>query len=414
MKRKSIIQYVYWISCFVALFYVEVALGQTHTVRQLESQRKAALEEIEQTRLLLNETKASAKTSLNRLNLISQQVISRKKVISLLNQEISAIDKQINDVNKELVALEEDLKDRKNRYAMLVQNLYTRRASQNKWLFVLSADNFAQSVRRMRYLHEYASWQKMQASLIIKKQEQVDKKQKELEQARKGKVALLAERTQESRTLQQEESEQKAEVQQLKKKQKDLQKKLAQKKRQAEALNRRIEKLIAEEVEKSGKASGGKRQAESRGGYAMTKEERKLSSDFASNRGRLPFPLSGKYRIVAPFGESQHKELKHVRTNNNGIDIQTTGGTDARAVFNGSVTRVFVVPGYNNSVIIRHGNYLTVYSNLSDVYVKAGDKVSTRQAIGKIYTDTESNNETILHFQLWKEKSKLNPEVWLD
>ncbi|MCD8193944.1 MAG: M23 family metallopeptidase, partial [Tannerellaceae bacterium] len=133
-----------------------------------------------------------------------------------------------------------------------------------------------------------------------------------------------------------------------------------------------------------------------------------------NNRGKLPFPVAGRYTIVSRFGEQQNLELKYVMTNNNGIDIQTTPGTDARAVFNGEVTRVFVVPGYNNSVIVRHGNYLTVYSNLSQVYVKAGDKVSTRQPIGKIFTDTEDGNATILHFQLWKEKVKQNPLPWLD
>lgn len=106
--------------------------------------------------------------------------------------------------------------------------------------------------------------------------------------------------------------------------------------------------------------------------------------------------------------------MKYVRTSNSGIDIQTSPGADARAVFNGEVTRVFVVPGYNNSVIVRHGNYLTVYSNLSQVYVKAGDRVSTRQAIGRIYSDPEDGNSTILHFQLWKEKTKLNPQPWLE
>ena len=124
----------------------------------------------------------------------------------------------------------------------------------------------------------------------------------------------------------------------------------------------------------------------------MTKAEKRLSDDFASNKGRLPYPVSGRHTIVAAFGEQQHQELKYVRTNNSGIDIQTAPGTDARAVFNGEVTRVFVVPGYNNSVIVRHGNYLTVYSNLSQVYVKAGDKVSTRQAIGKIFTDTDKEH----------------------
>lgn len=156
------------------------------------------------------------------------------------------------------------------------------------------------------------------------------------------------------------------------------------------------------------------RVADTKGGYAMTKAEKQLSDNFANNRGRLPYPVAGRHTIVATFGEQQHQELKYVRTSNSGIDIQTSPGADARAVFNGEVTRVFVVPGYNNSVIVRHGNYLTVYSNLSQVYVKAGDRVSTRQAIGRIYSDPEDGNSTILHFQLWKEKTKLNPQPWLE
>lgn len=414
MKRIRLIRYVWYVGYLALLLCASRVTAQTHTIRQFEAQRRAALREIEQTTQLLNEARASAQTSLNRLHLISQQVIARKKVISLLNQEIAVLDKQIADATRELAVLEKSLNDRKERYAQLVRNLYTRRASQHRLLFVLSADNFAQSLRRMRYLREYASWQKMQALLIVRKQEELDKKREELGQTRTDKVALLDAREEESRKLQQEESEQKAEVQQLNKKEKNLRQKLAQKRRQAEALNRQIERLIAEEVKRSGKASSGKRKAESNGGYAMTKAERKLSADFASNRGRLPFPLNGKYRIISTFGEHQHQALRHVRTNNNGIDIQTTSGTEARAVFDGVVTRVFVVPGYNNSVIVRHGNYLTVYSNLSHVYVKAGDNVTTRQSIGKIYTDTENNNETVLHFQLWKEKRKLDPELWLD
>ena len=146
----------------------------------------------------------------------------------------------------------------------------------------------------------------------------------------------------------------------------------------------------------------------------MTKAERELSGSFEKNKGKLPFPLSGRYMIVGHFGQQQHQELKYVKINNNGIDLQTTPGTSARAVFDGVVTKVFVMPGYNSSVIVRHGNYLTIYSNLSEVYVKPGQKVSIRQSIGKIYSDPEEGNRTVLHFQLWKETTKLNPEPWLD
>ena len=400
------------------------AFGQKSArVRQLEEQRKKALAEVEMTNQLLQETTQTAQNTLNRLNLLSQQILSRKKVISLLNQELGELDTQITASRREINKLEKELD-----------------GSQDKLLFILSADNFAQSMRRMRYLREYADWQKLQATEIIDKQTEITLKQKELEKTRSEKNALLGTREQESQKLQTEETSQKAEVQQLNKKQKQLKEELRKKQQQANALNRQIEKQIAEEIARAeaeakaarererrarekAKAEGKEpvkepvqeeRVADTKGGYAMTRAEKKLSDDFAGNRGRLPFPVAGRYTIVGTFGEQQHQELKYVRTNNSGIDIQTNPGAEARAVFNGEVTRVFVVPGYNNSVIIRHGNYLTVYSNLSQVYVKAGDKVSTRQTIGKIFTDTESGNATILHFQLWKEKTKLNPTPWLD
>lgn len=417
------------------------AFGQKSArVRQLEEQRKKALAEIEMTNQLLKETTQTAQNLLNRLNLLSQQILSRKKVISLLNQEVGELDDQIVASRREITRLEKELGGKRDNYGKSMQSMFKRRSSQDKLLFILSADNFAQSMRRMRYLREYADWQKQQATEIIDKQTEIALKQKELEKTRSEKNALLSTREQESKKLQTEENNQKVEVQQLSKKQKELKEQLRKKQQQANALNRQIEKQIAEEIARAeaeakaarererrarekAKAEGKapakepiqeERVADTKGGYAMTRAEKKLSDDFAGNRGRLPFPVAGRYTIVGTFGEQQHQELKYVRTNNSGIDIQTTPGADARAVFNGEVTRVFVVPGYNNSVIIRHGNYLTVYSNLSQVYVKAGDKVSTRQAIGKIFTDTESGNATILHFQLWKEKTKLNPSPWLD
>ena len=431
----------FWFVIFM-LSVGSVSAQNSARVRELEKQRKAALAEIEMTSQLLDETRQTARNSLNRLNLLSKQILSRKQVISLLNQEIGEIDKQIAASRRNISQLERELENKRQNYGKSVQSMYKRRSSQDKLLFILSADNFAQSFRRMRYLREYADWQKKQASEIIGKQKEIAGKQKELEKTRAEKNALLGAREDESRKLQTEESSQKEEVQQLNQK---------KKKQQADALNRQIEKQIAEEIARAeaeakaareraaraernrlarekAAASGKKvpetkpeadpvreeRVADTKGGYAMTKAEKRLSDDFASNKGRLPYPVSGRHTIVAAFGEQQHQELKYVRTNNSGIDIQTAPGTDARAVFNGEVTRVFVVPGYNNSVIVRHGNYLTVYSNLSQVYVKAGDKVSTRQAIGKIFTDTEDGNATILHFQLWKEKTKLNPAPWLD
>lgn len=414
---------------------------KSDAVRRLERQRKEALADIEETSRLLGETSKSAQSSLNRLNLLSKQILSRKKVISLLNQELGEIDKEIQGKQRQLGALRRELDEKRANYGKSARALYRRGSSQDRLLFILSAESFAQSLRRMRYLREFAAWQRRQASEIVGKQEEIRRKQAEMEKTRAEKQALLGTRQQESRKLESEEASRKAEVRQLNERQKDLRAALRKKRRQAEALDRQIERQIAEEIARAeaearaarererkqgdksattGKAPARRqpaaesRVAETKGGYAMTKGEKRLSDNFAGNRGRLPYPVTGRHTVVATFGEQQHQELRYVRTNNSGIDIQAAPGAEARAVFNGVVTRVFVVPGYNNSVIVRHGNYLTVYSNLSSVYVKAGDAVSTRQAIGRVYSDPEDGNATILHFQLWKEKTKLNPQPWLE
>lgn len=405
-----------------------------YSAQELERQRKEALKEIELTSQLLKETSANAKTSLNRLNLLSQQLLSRKKIVSLLGEEVATIDRKIKTMSNDIELLDKDLSKTKENYVKSMQSQQQEhRTTQYKMLLILSAENLTQSYRRMRYLREYSDWQKEEAERIVKKQTEIIRRKAELEKSRKDKQELLAQRENENKKLEEEEQLQQKEVRELNKKQKDLQQLLQQKRKEADALNRQIDKLIAEDIKnseknkpietadaKSTEATSGTttkpttaKPAAAKGNYVMTESEVHLSKDFATNKGKLPYPLNGKYTIVSTFGEHQHQELSNVRTNNNGIDIQTTAGTEARAIFKGVVTRVFVMPGFNNNVIIRHGNYLTVYSNLSEVYVKAGDVVATRQAIGKIYTDTEKGHETILHFQIWKERTKLNPVAWI-
>ena len=403
------------------------ALGQNSSrVRQLEQQRKEAQAEIELTNKLLNETTSTAQNSLNRLNLLTQQLANRKRVIDLLNQEVTSIDRQLVSMQNEINRLERELKEKKDSYAKSVRTLGMKRTSQDKLLFILSADGFMQSMRRMRYLREFAAWQKKQAGEIIEKQKEIEAKKQALEKTKAEKQSLLKTREEERKKLQAEEAGQRTEVQNLNRRRQQLQADLRKKRQQAAALDREIERQIAAEIARAAEAAriaaarenastkpADARVANEKGGYAMTQAERQLSGSFEQNRGKLPPPVTARYTIVAGFGEQQHQQLRYVRTNNSGIDLQTSSGAEAQAVFNGEVTRVFVVPGYNNSVIIRHGNYLTVYSNLSEVYVKQGDKVTTSQRIGKVYSDARDGNSTILHFQLWREKTKLNPAPWI-
>lgn len=404
-----------WFILFSCLFGV-VSAQNSARVQALEKQRKEALAEMERINGLIAQTQATTKDYLRRLNLLSEQILSRKKVISLLGQEVEAINAQMNEMSQQIRRLEGELKEKQQNYGKSVRSMYRRQASQDKLLFILSAENFAQSLRRLRYLREYAAWQKRQASEIVEKQTEITQKRNALTQTRQEKQQLLAQQEKERKQLQTEENNQQKEVKALNKKKSQLQAQLREKRKQAQQLDRLIQEQIAREIAEANrkKAADKQRKADVKGGYAMTKAEKALSDNFASNRGRLPYPVAGSYTIVSRFGEQQHEQLKYVRTNNNGIDIQTTPGTDARAVFKGVVTRIFTVPGFNHSIIVRHGNYLTVYSNLSQVYVKTGDRVDTRQALGRIFSDPEEHNATILHFQLWKEKTKLNPAPWLD
>jgi len=390
---------------------------QSPRVKELEKERLATLAEIEETNQLLSKNTQNTSNALNRISLLNQQINSRKKVIDLLNQEIVSLGEEIDSKEVEMQALEKELEAKKQHYAGSIRKMYLHKNNIDNLLFVLSSQNFSQSYHRIMYLKAYSNWQKKQAGEIAEKQKAIEEEKKLLAANRSDKLNLLNTRQSEENKLIKEETNKKAEVKTLEKNKKKLQADLAKKESQAKALNRQIEKIIAEEVAKSEQAaksaSGGNRTADVKGGYVMTESERTLSSTFADNKGKLPYPLKGNYKIVGFFGVHQHREFSKIETNNNGIDIETTSGNEVMAVFNGVVSRIFTLPGYNNSIIIRHGNYLTLYSNIEQVYVKQGANVNTGQALGKIYTDEEKGNSTLLHFEIWKEQTKLDPMEWI-
>jgi septal ring factor EnvC (AmiA/AmiB activator) len=384
----------------------------------LEKQRKTLLAEIESTNQLMSENKRSISNILHNLDLVMQQIAARKKLITVLEKEIRVLNEEIQFKEFQIRRMNKDLQQKKEKYAISLQKMYAQKNNQEQLFFIFSADNLAQSFRRMLYLKEYAGWRKQQAHEIFANQQKVAVEKKALLANKRAKEELAnVKKTEENRLLI-EENTKKTEVAGLQKNATKLQAEMDKKKKQAATLDREIARIIAEDVAKAKKAAKAEpkteRKAETEGGYAMTKEERALSSDFAGNKGKLPFPLKGNYKIISRFGQQQYSDLKNTRYNSNGIEIKTTPGTHAKAVFDGVVTRVFIVPGFQNSIIIRHGNYLTLYSCIEQALVKQGDKVKTGQDIGKIYTDSEENNKTVLHFELWKEETKLNPEPWLN
>ncbi len=386
-------------------------------ISDLEQKRKAALEQVEKTTQMLSKTKRTAQNILLRLNALNKQIAARESYIRELNKQMVLINAEVEENQSEYTELSRRLSVKKSIYARSLRLMSRRNQTEDKLMFILSAKDLNQLARRMRYLDEYAQYQKIQAHQISRKQDELTEKRIALELSYKEKDAVKGKQSQESAQLQREQGVKKGLVAELKGKEKQLKADIAKQKRQADQFSRQIQNIIAEEMRKANeKASADKskpRVAAVKGGYAMTVEEKQLSGDFGSHQGSLGYPVSLPGTIVVHFGEQKYQDLKYVQNSSKGIDIQTREGANALCVFNGVVSKVFALPGFNNSVIVRHGNYLTVYANLSSVYVKSGQKLSAGTPIGRIFTDSEQGNQTLLHFQLWKDTQRLNPESWL-
>ena len=406
-------------------------------IRELESKRGALQKQIAESESILKDTKKDVGSQLNSLAVLTGQIEERKRYIMAINNDVEAIQRELASLERQLHGLEKDLKDKKKKYEASVQYLYKNKSIEEKLMFIFSAKNLGQTYRRMRYVREYATYQRLQGEEILKKQEQIRKKKAERQQVKAAKENLLQERESEKVKLEEQEKEKRTLVTNLQKKQKGLQNEINKKRREANLLNARIDKLIAEEIERARKRAqeearreaAARKKEESKEGksaatetaakskpleaYTMSKADRELSGNFSANRGKLPMPISGAYIITSRYGQYAVEGLRNVKLDNKGIDIQGKPGAQARAIFDGKVAAVFQLNGLFN-VLIRHGNYISVYCNLSSASVKAGDTVKTKQSIGQVFSDGTDNGRTVLHFQLRREKEKLNPEPWLN
>lgn len=408
-------------------------------IRELEGKRGALQKQIAETESILQNTKKDVGSQLNGLAALTGQIEERKRYILAINNDVETIERELVSLNRQLNSLEKDLKEKKKKYEASVQYLYKNKSIEEKLMFIFSAKNLGQTYRRMRYVREYATYQRLQGEEILKKQEQIRKKKAERQQVKAAKEGLLKERENEKAKLEAQEKEKRTLVDNLQKKQKGLQSEVNKKRREANQLNARIDRLIAEEIERARKraAEEARREAAARkkadtngkgasktgtaakpkseplDAFTMSKADRELSGSFVANRGKLPMPISGPYIITSRYGQYSVEGLRNVKLDNKGIDIQGKPGAQARAIFDGKVAAVFQLNGLFN-VLIRHGNYISVYCNLSSASVKSGDTVSTKQSIGQIFSDGADNGRTVLHFQLRREKEKLNPEPWLN
>ena len=471
-------------------------------IRGLQNQRAQIKKKIQEQERLLKANKADVKQRLSNLLVINSEIDERKKSIEGIQREITHIEGNIDLLKAQLATLEQQLNERKEKYVKSLRYMARHRNVQDQLMFVFSAKNLGQMYRRLRFVREYAAFQRAQGELVKAKQEQIAAKQNELKKEKGNKNTLLRKDQQEHDQLQTKQAEQQQVVTSLQKQQKAIQGIIDDQRKKDQELNATIDRLIAEEVAKAraraaeearkkaaAEAAAKKKRAEElarkkaaaeaaarenqrriaearerearakraareaarrdaaereraerearqaqaereaaerkaevekrrheREVAEVKKEEseatlyssvdRKLSNNFVNNKGRLPIPITGKYRIVSHYGQYNVEGLKNVRLDNKGINILGSPGAQARAIFDGEVTAVANVAG-TNMVLVRHGSYISVYCNLSSVLVHRGQRVSTRQALGTVGADN------ILQFQLRRETSKLNPEVWL-
>lgn len=395
------------------LVLVTVVLQQAlfaQSKKELENKKKQLQKEIKQTESLLEETKKSKKLSLNQLVTLNKKISVREQLIQTIQAEIRIAEKQIKENKDVITSLENDLQKLKEEYARMIYYAYKNQDAYSRIMFVFSAQDFSQAYRRLKYMQQYSYYRQKQAEMIEKTQELLNKKNAELEEKKRQKQQLLGIEEQEKQVLAKEKSEQEKTLTQLQEQEKELLKKIKEKEQEQKQLQLAIQRIIEEEIRKSREKAktDGTKPAEK--GLTLTPEAQKLSNTFEANKGKLPWPVAEGI-ITGKHGEQPHPVLKGITIKNNGVDISTKKDAPVRAVFEGEVTGLATVPGFGKVVMIRHGEYLSVYSNLRDVLVKKGDKIKTKQNIGVVETD--DNGKTEVHFEIWKGSTLMNPETWL-
>lgn len=449
---------------FLALLLATPSHAQRGQIARLRQESAALEQQLKETERLINSTRRDVATQVSNLNILNEQISQQQRHIRNIEAERDTLETAVQDLSAQLSALESDLNDCRRRHQRAVMYMHRNRSLTSFWSFLLTAKDFRQMYRRMRYLSEYGKFQRMQAIAIREKEERVMQKRTELSAVAAEKAEVLSESQRQHEQLRKRESQQQQLVAQLGKRQKELERTAAVTRQRRQQLDGRIEALVRQEAEAERKRqieAERKRKAEAAAAERRRQEEaarkrrqqeaaaqqqananKKNKKDKKQTRqerreerrqeraaaattrpaapaapsrsysggglhGGLPMPITGSYAITTHFG---NYSSGGVTLNNKGIDITGHSGAQARAVADGEVSYIFSMNGFQN-VIVRHGSYMTVYCNLSSVSVRKGQKVSARQTLGSIGRDASGN--CTLHFQIWKERSILNPESWL-
>lgn len=426
--------------CFLIIGYSQIANAQNKSQtnqKELQNKKNKLNEDIKQLNNQLSQTKASKKSQINTIVVINTKIKVREELISTINSEINQINNKIKKNVIEVNALQANLERLKLEYAKMIYFAQRNQNSYTKLMFLFSAGDFNQAYLRLKYFQQYSAFRKKQATEILETQLVLNTKLKELEEQRHEKNVLLGNETDEKTQLDSEKQQQEIVLSELQHQEKELKQELEKKKRDAENLQIAIKKLIEAEIKR--KAEESARIAAAKAAKAeklantknktknsktktevktpdvktmapeLTEEAEALGDDFSSNRGKLPWPVL-KGVICQPYGEYEHPAIKGFMMNNNGVEICANKGSEARAVFDGEVTSIAISPTGGKLVIIRHGEYLSVYSNLETVSVKQGDKVKIKQTIGTII---DEDGKTSMNLQIWKGQKTMDPSGWL-
>lgn len=388
------------------ILFILIDFGiKAQSVESLEGKIESLQKDIKLGESLLKETSKDKKATLNQVSLLQAQINQRENLIKTYQNQINAINKDIQKNRNRISQLEKELVNLRKEYSNMLVITYRNRNKINNLLFIFSSNDFNQAIRRMRYIQELNELVKVKIEEISSAQEEIKDKLEDNENKKKDKEKVLAREKKEQSALLADRDELNKDIAALKKKEKEIQKDIDNKEKQAKKIQKDIEKIIAEEIRKA-------KEREKASTENKTESiDYKLSGSFAQNKGKLLFPVQSGI-ITRKYGLSQHPTQKKVTINNNGIDITTKEGAKARAVFDGQVCFI-TSQGSNNAVLVRHGLYFTLYSNLDRVYVKVGEKLSVGDNIGRVHTDA-NDGKTILHFEIWQENRKtVNPALWL-
>lgn len=386
---------------YVFLILIAFSAG-AQTKEDLQQQKQKAIEEIELTRQLIEETEQKRLNSVKQVRILERGIQSREKLIKAIESEIYILNRDISDLENRIADLSMKEKRYRNEYATIIYFAYRNHTEYEKLMYLLASNSISQAYQRYKYLRYITDYRKGLVEEINNLIIELEKQKEQLALIKNEKLNLLEDKERENSRLSREKQQKSGMIRNLQQEESRLKEEMREKERIKEKLEEEIRRIIEEEA----------RKLNSNNLYSvLTPEQKLISADFIKNKGLLPWPVE-RGVISTPFGNTDFPGLSGTRIVSNGVDISSMPGSRARAVFNGEVTKVFAILGANYTVLIRHGEYLTVYQNLVNVRVKTGDKVKTKQDIGDIFTEDNKAISTV-HFEIWKERNILNPEDWL-